>query len=175
MKKRVIAAVLACVMGVGLLTGCGSTAESSTTNNGATTESKTEGTATASNENLSGTITFTIWDNNLNDFIESNDMVGKFQEKYPDIDVEIEKIKDDSEYWNAMKMRASANQLPDVMFNKTFTLARFKEYLLDLSDTEAAKNNELAAGYAVDGKILGIPMTCGYEYVYYWKDMFSNL
>ena len=29
MKKRVIAAVLACVMGVGLLTGCGSTAESS--------------------------------------------------------------------------------------------------------------------------------------------------
>ena len=101
-------------------------------------------------------------------------MVGKFQEKYPDIDVEIEKIKDDSEYWNAMKMRASANQLPDVMFNKTFTLARFKEYLLDLSDTEAAKNNELAAGYAIDGKILGIPMTSGYEYVYYWKDMFKE-
>ena len=110
MKKRVIAAVLACVMGVGLLTGCGSTAENSTTNNGAATESKTEGTAAASNEDLSGTITFTIWDNNLNDFIESNDMVGKFQEKYPDIDIEIEKIKDDSEYWNAMKMRASANQ-----------------------------------------------------------------
>ena len=174
MKKRVIATVLACVMGMGLLTGCGSTADSSTTNNSAATESKTEGTAAASNEDLSGTITFTIWDNNLNDFIESNDMVGKFQEKYPDIDIEIEKIKDDSEYWNAMKMRASANQLPDVMFNKTFTLARFKEYLLDLSDTEAAKNNELAAGYAIDGKILGIPMTSGYEYVYYWKDMFKE-
>ena len=110
MKKRVIATVLACVMGMGLLTGCGSTADSSTTNNSAATESKTEGTAAASNEDLSGTITFTIWDNNLNDFIESNDMVGKFQEKYPDIDIEIEKIKDDSEYWNAMKMRASANQ-----------------------------------------------------------------
>ena len=113
MKKRVIATVLACVMGMGLLTGCGSTADSSTTNNSAATESKTEGSAAASNEDLSGTITFAIWDNNLNDFIESNDMVGKFQEKYPDIDIEIEKIKDDSEYWNAMKMRASANQLPD--------------------------------------------------------------
>ena len=67
---------------------------------------------------LSGTLTFAIWDNNLNDFIESNDMVGKFQEKYPNIDIEVEKIKDDSEYWNTMKMRASANQLPDVMFNK---------------------------------------------------------
>ena len=174
MKKRVIATVLACVMGMGLLTGCGSTADSSTTNNSAATESKTEGSAAASNEDLSGTITFAIWDNNLNDFIESNDMVGKFQEKYPDIDIEIEKIKDDSEYWNAMKMRASANQLPDVMFNKPFTLSRFKDYLIDLSDLDATRNNELAAGYGLDGKILGIPMTAGYEYVYYWKDMFEE-
>ena len=101
-------------------------------------------------------------------------MVGKFQEKYPDIDVEVEKIKDDSEYWNTMKMRASANQLPDIMFNKPFTLSRFQDYLIDLSDTEAAKNNELAEGYALDGKILGVPMRAGYEYVYYWKDMFKE-
>ncbi|MCP1102479.1 raffinose/stachyose/melibiose transport system substrate-binding protein [Aequitasia blattaphilus] len=120
------------------------------------------------------TITFAIWDNNLNDFIEQEDMVGKFQEEYPDIDVEVEKLKDDSEYWNAMKMRSSANELPDVMFNKTFTLSRFKDYLVDLSDTEAAKNNELAEGYGIDGKILGVPMTAGYEYVYYWKDMFEE-
>ena len=72
-------------------------------------------------------------------FIDENDMVGKFQEIYPDAEIEVEKIKDDSEYWNAMKMRASANQLPDVMFNKPFTLSRFKDYLLDLSDTEAAR------------------------------------
>ncbi|MDY3917879.1 MAG: ABC transporter substrate-binding protein [Candidatus Limivivens sp.] len=123
---------------------------------------------------LSGELVFTIWDNNLMEFIDANDMVGKFQEKYPDADNEVEKIKDDSEYWNAMKMRASANQLPDVMFNKPFTLSRFQDYLLDLSDTEAAKNNALAEGYALNGKILGIPMTCGYEYVYYWKDMFEE-
>lgn len=125
-------------------------------------------------EELSGELVFAIWDNNLMDFIDANDMVGKFQEKYPDADIEVEKIKDDSEYWNAMKMRASANQLPDVMFNKPFTLSRFKDYLLDLSDLEAAQNNELASGYALDGKVLGIPMTAGYEYVYYWKDMFEE-
>lgn len=127
-----------------------------------------------SSSGLSGTITFTIWDNNLNTFIEENDMVGKFQEAYPDADIEVEKIKDDSEYWNSMKMRASANQLPDVMFNKPFTLSRFQNYLLDLSDTEAAANNILAEGYAIDGKILGIPMTAGYEYVFYWKDLFRE-
>lgn len=125
-------------------------------------------------DGLSGTITFTIWDNNLNDFIESNDMVGKFRKAYPNATVEVEKIKDDSEYWNSMKMRASANQLPDVMFNKPFTLSRFKDFLIDLSDTQAAKNNMLASGYAIDGKILGVPMTSGYEYVYYWKDLFAK-
>ena len=123
---------------------------------------------------MSGTITFAIWDNNLNAFIEENDMVGKFQEVYPNAEIEVEKIKDDSEYWNSMRIRTSGGQLPDVMFNKPFTLARFQDYLLDLSDLEAASDNILAEGYAVDGKILGIPMTAGYEYVFFWKDLFEE-
>lgn len=173
MRKKLIATLLASVLCVSTLTACGgnsNSTESEPTNNDSATTQNSE----SSNEDLSGTLTFAIWDNNLNDFIEQNDMIGKFQEQYPNIEIEIEKIKDDSEYWNAMKMRASANQLPDVMFNKTFTLARFKEYLVDLSGTTACANNELAAGYAIDGKVLGIPMTSGYEYVYYWKDMFAE-
>lgn len=190
-KKSVVATVLTAVMAASLLMGCGGggssqapasdTKEESSAGGAqessaapAGSEAQAESSAAGGSEDLSGTLTFAIWDNNLNDFIESNDMLGKFQEKYPNVEIEVEKIKDDSEYWNTMKMRASANQLPDVMFNKTFTLSRFKDYLMDLSDTEAAKNNELAAGYAVDGKILGVPMTAGYEYVYYWKDMFDE-
>lgn len=160
-KKKIVAMLTAAALAASLLvTGCGGSKKGKGGNEGG--------------DGLSGTLTFAIWDNNLNDFIESNDMVGKFQEKYPDIDIEVEKIKDDSEYWNTMKMRASANQLPDIMFNKPFTLSRFQDYLVDLSDTEAAKNNELAEGYALDGKILGVPLTAGYEYVYYWKDMFKE-
>lgn len=157
--KKIAAMLLAGTMIASSFAGCGS--------KGTSNDDSEEG-------GLSGTITFAIWDNNLNEFIQSNDMIGKFQEVYPNVDIEIEKVKGDSEYWDAMKMRVSANQLPDVMFNKTFTLSRFKDYLLDLSDTEAAKNNELAAGYAIDDKILGIPITSGYEYVYYWKDMFEE-
>lgn len=169
MKKRILALILTCILAVSMLAGCKS--NSQTTEGTSTNKENTSGTET---KELSGTLTFAIWDNNLNDFIEQNDMIGKFHEKYPNVDVEVEKIKDDSEYWNAMKMRASANQLPDIMFNKPFTLSRFKDYLLDLSGTEACKNNELASGYALDGKVLGIPMTSGYEYVYYWKDMFAE-
>ena len=183
MKKRLLASILTCALSVSLLAGCGSSEkEVQSSNNDAPAEEQTQTESTESagesapavNEELSGTLTFAIWDNNLNDFIEENDMVGKFQEQYPNIDIEVEKIKDDSEYWNAMKMRASANQLPDVMFNKPFTLSRFKDYLIDLSGTTACANNELASGYALDGKVLGIPMTSGYEYVFYWKDMFEE-
>lgn len=164
--KKLLSALLASAMALSLLAGCGG---SGTPANG----SNPGGSGTAASD-LKGDLVFAIWDNNLLEYIEANDMEGKFQEAYPNINVEVEKIKDDSEYWNSMKMRASANQLPDVMFNKPFTLARFQDYLLDLSDTEACKNNTLAQGYALNGKVLGIPMTAGYEYVYYWKDMFQE-
>lgn len=179
MKKKFLSTLLIGAMAASILAGCGG---SDTTASDNVSNEETEGTAqtdtnkdeAAVNEELSGSLTFAIWDNNLNDFIEQNDMVGKFQEKYPNIDIEVEKMKDDSEYWNAMKMRASANQLPDIMFNKPFTLSRFKDYLVDLSGTQACANNELAEGYALDGKVYGIPQTSGYEYVYYWKDMFKE-
>lgn len=174
MKKRFMAALLTGAMAASLFAGCGDTSNNGSTAATGETAGGTETASSSNKEDLSGTLTFAIWDNNLNEFIEQNDMVGKFQEQYPNVDIEVEKIKDDSEYWDAMKMRASANQLPDVMFNKTFTLSRFKDYLVDLSGTEACANNELAEGYAVDGKVLGIPMTSGYEYVYYWKDMFEE-
>lgn len=185
MRKQAIALGLCAAMVMGTMAGCSSSKpadngagnDSAATTAAATTAAgggAADTAAPAANEELEGTLVFTIWDNNLMDYIDANDMVGKFQEQYPNADIEVEKIKDDSEYWNAMKMRTSANQLPDVMFNKPFTLSRFKDYLLDLSDLEATKNNELAAGYAIDGKILGVPMTAGYEYVYYWKDMFAE-
>lgn len=185
MKKRLLASILTCALTASLFMGCGSSdkgteadskapAAEQSTQESESTDKEEAPVQAASNEDLSGTLTFAIWDNNLNDFIEENDMVGKFQEQYPNVEIEVEKIKDDSEYWNAMKMRASANQLPDIMFNKPFTLSRFKDYLIDLSGTTACANNELASGYALDGKVLGIPMTSGYEYVFYWKDMFEE-
>lgn len=191
MKRKALTLLLACAMTATALTGCGGGGSAAGETAPADTETAAPAEAEADtgaadaaetpaqeaavpNEDLEGTLTFAIWDNNLNEYIEQNDMVGKFQELYPNVEIEVEKIKDDSEYWNAMKMRASANQLPDVMFNKTFTLARFKDYLVDLSGTQACANNELADGYNIDGKILGIPMTSGYEYVFYWKDMFEE-
>ena len=161
MKKKVLAALLCAAMVATSLVGCGGS------------DGKESGKKDGESE-LSGELVIALWDNRTMELFESLDLEGRFQELYPDVTLEIEKLKDDTEYWNAMKMRAAANQLPDVMFNKTFTLSRFKEYLVDISDLKAVEDNKVASGYAVDDKILGIPLTMSSEYVYYWKDMFKE-
>ena len=102
------------------------------------------------------------------------DIESRFQQLYPNVTLEIEEYKDDTEYFNAMKIRASAKELPDIMFNETVTLANFAEYLYDLSDLDATKNNILAEGYAIDGKVLGLPEKRQEEYVLFWRDMFDE-
>lgn len=161
MKKKVLAALLCAAMVATSLVGCGGS------------DGKESGKKDGESE-LSGELVIALWDNRTMELFESLDLEGRFQELYPDVTLEFEKLKDDTEYGNAMKMRAAANQLPDVMFNKTFTLSRFKEYLVDISDLKAVEDNKVASGYAVDDKILGIPLTMSSEYVYYWKDMFKE-
>lgn len=161
MKKKVLAALLCAAMVATSLVGCGGS------------DGKESGKKDGESE-LSGELVIALWDNRTMELFESLDLEGRFQELYPDVTLEFEKLKDDAEYWNAMKMRAAANQLPDVMFNKTFTLSRFKEYLVDISDLKAVEDNKVASGYAVDDKILGIPLTMSSKYVYYWKDMFKE-
>lgn len=161
MKKKVLAALLCAAMVATSLVGCGGS------------DGKESGKKDGESE-LSGELIIALWDNRTMELFESLDLEGRFQELYPDVTLEFEKLKDDTEYWNAMKMRAAANQLPDVMFNKTFTLSRFKEYLVDISYLKAVEDNKVASGYAVDDKILGIPLTMSSEYVYYWKDMFKE-
>lgn len=161
MKKKVLAALLCVAMAATSIVGCGGS------------DGKKSGKEDGKSE-LSGELVIALWDNRTMELFDSLDIEGRFQELYPDVTLEFEKLKDDTEYWNAMKMRAAANQLPDIMFNKTFTLSRFKEYLVDLSDLKAVEDNKVASGYAVEDKILGVPLTMSSEYVYYWKDMFKE-
>ena len=53
------------------------------------------------------------------------------------MDLEIEEFKDDVEYFNQMKIRASANELPDLMYLQTRYFSVYGDYMLDLSDTQA--------------------------------------
>lgn len=174
MKKKWLAVLLVISLLGSMLSACGKEKESSNTVGDNTDAQTSPEVGDKGDKDLSGTLVFAIWDNLSLQLYEELDLEGRFQKLYPNANIEVEKIKDDSEYWNTMKIRASANQLPDIMYNKTFTLSRFQDYLVDVSNTEAAKNNLIAEGYKLNGKIVGLPEKMTREYVFYWKDMFAE-
>lgn len=141
---------------------------------GSSKDTGTDSPAEGLDPNIKATLTFGTWDADAMKLYDELDIESRFQQLYPNVTLEIEEYKDDIEYFNAMKIRASAKELPDIMFNVNRTLANFAEYLYDLSDLDAAKNNILAEGYAIDGKVLGLPEKRQEEYVLFWRDMFDE-
>ena len=124
--------------------------------------------------NVKATLTFATFDNEAMLLFDELDIEGRFQELFPRVSIEIEEFKDDDEYFKQMKIRASANELPDVMYLQTRYFPVFKNYMVDLSALDATKNNVMAESYAVDGVVLGIPEKRSEDYVFYWADMFEE-
>lgn len=121
------------------------------------------------------TLTMMVHDNFYYEYItEKASISDAFQEVMPNVTIEIEKVKDSEELENTLKIRYTANELPDIMQLKPYMLSNFAEVLEPLDDTEAAKNNLYAAQYAVDGKIIGVPESVFYEFVYYRKSVFEE-
>lgn len=175
--KKLIASALSVSLVAAMFGGCAKTppAPSAAPVSGTPSSTATPAPAGGVDPNIKATLTFAVWDTTAVALYESLDLEGRFQKLYPNVTIEIEQSKNDSEYWNSMKIRSSANQLPDIMYNKPFTLSRFKDYLLDLSDLkDIVADNTLAEGYATDGKILGIPEKSVSDYVFYWSDMFTQ-
>lgn len=185
--KKMIAGLLCCAL-VLSMTACGSgagSADQTTSASGAEPTPQAGGSQAGSSPsgeapsgeldpNIKATLTFATWDNEAMLLYEELEMESLFKQKFPNVEIEIEEFKDDEEYFNSMKIRAAANELPDVMFLQPRKFPIFKEFMLDLSDMEAVKNNRLAGGYQVDGKIIGIPEKQGGDYVFYWSDVFEG-
>lgn len=123
--------------------------------------------------NIKATLTFATYDNEAMLLFDELDIQGRFQELYPNVEIEIEEFKDDDEYFKQMKIRASAGELPDVMYLQTRYFPVFKSYMVDLSALEATKNNVMAESFAVNGAVIGIPEKRSEDYVFYWADMFE--
>lgn len=190
--KRKLALFLSVLMTSSLLSACGggtaaetsdagnvpssTTAENSSSESAASTGDESFTPSGQVENDMKATLTFAAWDTTAITLYDALDLEGRFQKYYPNVTIEIEQSKDDSEYWQSMQIRASANQLPDVMYNKPFTLSRYQEYLLDLSDDLAPEiaNNMLAEGYALNGKVLGLPEKSLGDYIFYWEDMFKE-
>ncbi len=191
MKKRpyVLASSLALALAV---TGCGGGGgASSNSGGGETTKAAQENQASddsgqdqadnsgqeaagSADRDISCTITLATWDVAAAKTFDELDLEGRFQELYPNVTIDIEEFNAEPEYFNSMKIRSSASELPDLMFHKSDSMNQYKEYLVDLTDTAANKDNQIASEYAIDGKVYGIPDRKANDYVYYWTDLFEE-
>jgi raffinose/stachyose/melibiose transport system substrate-binding protein len=73
-----------------------------------------------------------------------------------------------------MKIRKAAGELPEIMPLKPYMLANFADSLAPLDDLAATKNNLFASSFAVNGKVLGVPLNSFNEFVYYKKSIFKE-
>lgn len=101
-------------------------------------------------------------------------VVKAYGEENPDIQVELE-IIDNTQYDNTMKIRNTANQLPDVFPTRVTTMMDYKNVLIPLDDLKAGKENPYAHLFKMDGHTFGVPMYAFREFVYYRKSAFEEL
>jgi raffinose/stachyose/melibiose transport system substrate-binding protein len=122
------------------------------------------------------TLKMALWNpNDYEYFTETAPLADAYKKANPNVVIELERYKDTEDYENALKIRNSANELPDIVPLKPYMLVNFKDVLLALDDLNAAKTNLYAKKYAVEGKILGIPQMAFNEFVYYRKSVFKEL
>ncbi|MBZ9686528.1 ABC transporter substrate-binding protein [Clostridium estertheticum] len=104
---------------------------------------------------------------------ETNKLVDAYKKDHPNVTIELEHIAP-KEYDNTMKIRSTANQLPDIFPIRQANLTLYADLMVPLNDLKAVKNNLYANETAIKGNIIGIPQSVFNEYVYYDKNIFKE-
>jgi raffinose/stachyose/melibiose transport system substrate-binding protein len=166
MKKKLVTSVLSIALTIGL-TGCGA--------NTATKESPTAAPAADSTKENAITLKLAMWDSD-SEFLDSwTKKVKEFSTVMPNVKMEVETFKSDGDYLQAMKVRLAANELPDIIELKPNFINDFKAELLPLDGLSVTAKNTKAKQFAVDGKVLALPVISFPELVYYHPSVFKEL
>lgn len=120
-------------------------------------------------------LTMAVFSNNDKEYFkEVNSIESAYRKINPNVEIELDIYKDVTEFENAMKIKKTADELPDIIPLKGYMIEDFKDVLEPLDDLEAVKKNIYAKDFAIDGKVLGIPQTSFNEFVYYNKAIFEE-
>ncbi|WP_256757128.1 ABC transporter substrate-binding protein [Cohnella sp. WQ 127256] len=158
-----------------VLAACGSTNndQGTVSPKASTPTASQSATTTASKDKV--TLKMAIWDVN-NDFLTYLDeKVKEYTTVAPNVKVELETFKSDGDYLQAMKVRATGNELPDIMGLKPNWLHDFQEQLLPLDGEAYLAKNKYASKFAIDNKTYAVPMMAFPELVYYHPSIFKEL
>jgi len=118
------------------------------------------------------TLTLFEWVNifNKNDY----DVAAEYKKVKPNVTIEIENAKDPDEVRQALKIRKTADEMPDIFPLKPYMVSEFGSILADISDLPAAKDNIYAEDFKFNGKIVGLPTEAFNELVWYDKEIFAE-
>jgi len=150
MKKlrKSIGVVLSAIMVATAFTGCGKGAVSSVTDG-----------------DKKVVLTYALAD--PQDYAYWDEKSTEFTKEHPNITVDIECFGGTDEMMKNLKIRQSANELPDVIQLKPDFINDFKSFLLEWDENDPmVKNNTFAAKFKQDEKIYGLPLRSFSEFIH---------
>lgn len=165
--KKIIGIMLILMLSLSMFVGCGAKQK--------TTDAKKASSKKSNDSQKQITLKMVSYnDLQYEYFTEIHNICEEYKKVKPYVSIEIEKFKDSEDFEKAIKIRHSADELPDLLPLKPYMLADFSNVMVSLNDTEMAKNNKYAEMYAVNGNIIGIPDRANHEFVYYHKSIFKK-
>ena len=184
MKKRILAALCACVMLAGTLIGCGGSGSSSTAADNSTGAPAQSTPASAADTGTDGKTTLNIlWWGSQTRHELTTAMLEKFQELNPDIEVVMD-YSDWDGYWTKLPAQVAGGQTPDVFqmdysklsqYVDNGVLAELDSYVADGSlDMSNVDENILASG-SVNGKLYAVSTGTNAPVMLYRKDILDDL
>lgn len=179
-KRRMAAGFMAAAMVLGTLAGCGG---GGTTETAAPAETTTAAPVQAEVKEATGedvTIKVALWDYSNTAYYKT--MIDAFQEKYPNVTVEVVEFTAD-EYDNVVVTQLSSKQDFDVVFTKgTPALSALikQGHIYALDDLIAADDSFDPANYSglvdqlsLDGHTYALPFRYDNNLIFYNKDLFD--
>lgn len=104
-------------------------------------------------------------------------LIKGFNKLYPDVKIQTEATSLD-QYGDTLKLRASGNSMPDILFGSPKTYGQFVKdgQIRDLTGTDAVKSidPQYIQSTSVNSKVYGIPLSLGSGGVFYNKDIFAK-
>lgn len=181
--KRKLAGLMCAVMLAGCLAGCGSSNTSQETTDTTETEAAVEETAageeaestesTDSGETVE--INYLTW--RSQDGRHPENLIAAFEEKYPNIKVNYQVIKNKDEYAQAQQVRLLSGADLDLCDIDPTTADEYIEagYLIDITGSDYLDNYLEGSldGISADGKTYGVAGAINLIGVYYNKDLFE--
>lgn len=173
MKKKV--GVLLCFVIIltlsSVLSACGSSGEDKPTEGSKGSSTPTENSAAGNESDISGTITFLT---NRTDMIgkEYDEYLKRFNEKYPNIKVELEGSQTD--YNQQAMVRLAGDELPDVMFIPMIPNSDLSKYFVPLDDLGLNDKITFKDFKAFEGKVYGLSSGNSTSGIVYNKKAFAD-